>query len=108
MDIPWISEKTEQGILETVINTIDDKLDEVAADLPPPFSELWAALEGGISDEEAEQLVNALVGIANEKINIPMLSEEQEANLIMHPVIELIVQFVQEKTSGVLGAGTEA
>ena len=51
VNIPFMSEEAEQGILEKAVSAIDDKLDGVAEELPEPFGELWENLADGISDE---------------------------------------------------------
>ena len=107
VNIPFMSEETEQGILEKAVNAIDDKLDGIAEDLPEPFGELWENLADGISDEEAEQLVGALTEVINQKIDIPFLSEDQEANLIIRPALGLIVESVRARTRGSSGEDSQ-
>ncbi len=108
VNIPLLSESTEERILETIINTIDDELDEAAVDLPPILKDIWDKLEGGLTPEKAfniiitiltKELTPRLTKIANEKINIPLLSEETEARLIIEPAIELILASVRAQTS---------
>lgn len=107
VNIPFMSEEAEQGILEKAVSAIDDKLDGVAEELPEPFGELWENLADGISDEEAEQLVGALTDIINQKVDIPLLSEDQEADLIIRPALGLIVDSVRARTRGSLGADSQ-
>lgn len=99
VDLPFIGEEKEQDILESVLNGINGKLDEVTENLPEPVRETWEKLADGVSDEEAERLVEQLTVLVNERIDIPLLSEENEAEMVIHPAVSMIVDTMRSMAS---------
>lgn len=99
VDLPFIGEEKEQDILESVLNGINGKLDEVTENLPEPVRETWEKLADGVSDEEAERLVEQLTVLVNERIDIPLLSEENEAGMVIHPAVSMIVDTMRSMAS---------
>lgn len=99
VDLPFIGEEKEQDILESVLNGINGKLDEVTENLPEPARETWEKLADGVSDEEAERLVEQLTVLVNERIDIPLLSEENEAGMVIHPAVSMIVDTMRSMAS---------
>lgn len=99
VDLPFIGEEKEQDILESVLNGINGKLDEVTENLPEPVRETWEKLADGVSNEEAERLVEQLTVLVNERIDIPLLSEENEAEMVIHPAVSMIVDTMRSMAS---------
>lgn len=88
IDIPGVPEFVEQIIFEQAVHLIDEAIQNV---LPEPFKDLLNTLDDGIDRNTARQLADRLVVIVNEKVNIPILNEDQEARLF-RIVIDIIVK----------------
>ena len=92
IDVPLVSEKLEQAVFETAIRLIDEALDKV---LPAQMTELLEDLTGkselALDRAHSGNFIERLVGVLNEKVDIPFLGEQQEEKLI-RMVIELLVK----------------
>ena len=75
-----------------MLNGVDNKLNDVVGELPEPVRKIWDRLADGVSDEEAEGLIDQLTDVVNERIDIPFLSEEDEAGMIIRPAVSMIVE----------------
>jgi hypothetical protein len=87
INIPFIREINEQKIYIKVIVTIDRFLYD---NLPNELYDLIRSLDEGISDDEAKRLIKRVSTLANEKINIPYISEEIEY-MVLKFVIGIII-----------------
>ena len=91
IDIAWVPEAMEGQILEHAIGLIDKALEDV---LPEPFIGLMRDGGQGIDPDKAKAFGERLIGALNQKINLPYLSEEQEANLLrmmVDPVVQAMI-----------------
>ena len=88
IDIPWISEDMEQPIFEHAIGLLEGVLKDA---LPDIFQELTRSAEKGIDPSQVPELTERLVAIANTKVDLPYLNEQQEAQLF-HVVINPLVK----------------
>jgi hypothetical protein len=93
INIPIIGETGEEKILIKIILKIDNFIYE---NLPNEFYELARTAENGIDEEEAKMITGRLTKLANEKINLPFLSEKAEEKIIKY-VIKLIVKSAIKK-----------
>lgn len=75
IDIPIIGEKWEAKILIKVIKIVDGFLYD---HLPNELYDLVKNINDGISEEEAKEMTERFSRFANEKINIPFVSEHHE------------------------------
>ncbi|WP_372949385.1 hypothetical protein [Mariniphaga sp.] len=91
--IPIIGETGEEKILIKIILKIDNFLYE---NMPNEFYDLVRTTEKGIEKEEAKMIAERLTMLANEKINLPFLSEKVEEKIFRY-VIELIVNSAIKK-----------
>ncbi len=114
VNVPFISEKSEAQLLETAIRSLDPKIEGVMRDSLPPevFSVIMAFL-----DDELEMAVKAdlltkcfqklvgekLIAGLNEKLDIPVLSEDQE-RMLFSIVIDLMMKEVIKAIMGMLDA----
>lgn len=87
INIPIIDETKEEKIFVKIILKIDNFLYD---NLPNEFYDLMRSTENGIDDSEAVHLITRLTKMANDKINIPILSEKAEA-IALKFVIGLVV-----------------
>jgi len=79
INLPFLGEKKEAVVLAKVIRWIDRKLYEL---LPNEYYKLVKDSADGISKEEAQEIEDRLTPLINNAVNIPVLSEKQEAKLI--------------------------
>lgn len=86
-DVPIIDETKEEKIFIKIILKIDNFLYD---NLPNEFYGLLRSTENGIDDKEAIQLISRLTKLANNKIDIPILSEKAEEKAIKF-VIGIVV-----------------
>jgi len=87
IDVPIIDEIKEEKIFIKIILKIDNFLYD---NLPNEFYGLLRSTEKGIDDTEAIQLISRLTKLANNKIDIPILSEKAEEKAIKF-VIGIVV-----------------
>jgi hypothetical protein len=88
VDIPLIPEELEQTIFEHAVGMIDVALEDT---LPAVLAELIHNAQNGIDKDHAVVFANRLVESINQKIDLPYLSEEQEAK-ILRIVIDPLVK----------------
>lgn len=98
VNIPFMGEGKEQDLLESALGTINNQLDSVVDALPDSAKEIWAKVQDGVSDEEADDLKAQLVSGLNERVNIPFLGEGQEADMLIAPAVDLIVNTLRAQT----------
>jgi hypothetical protein len=79
INLPFLSEEQEFIIFVKVIKWIDRQLYKL---LPNEYYELVKDASNGISKEEAIKIEERLTPLINNVINIPIISEKQEAKLI--------------------------
>ena len=94
VNIPIIGEKAEEKLLEKVLTELDDK---VAQHLPDNLKAIWAKMSDGITTDEVNQLRDAVVTLANEKINLPILGEKGEAK-VFNLIFDALFSIVEKKT----------
>ncbi|MEE4285770.1 MAG: hypothetical protein V2I31_06465 [Mariniphaga sp.] len=87
VNIPVIGESGEEKILIKIILKIDNFMYD---NLPNEFYDLIRAADKGIDEEEAKMISARLTKLANEKINLPFLSETAEEKILGY-VIEMIM-----------------
>lgn len=75
INVPIIDETREEKIFIKIVLKIDNFMYD---NLPNEFYGLMRSTEKGIDDTEAIQLISRLTKLANNKINIPFLSEKAE------------------------------
>lgn len=92
LDLPFLDEDKEQQLLERIMSGMAGTLEEVVGELPDPVREIWDRIADGISDEDAEVLIEQLTELANERIDIPFLDEETEADMVIRPAVSTIVE----------------
>mgnify|MGYP000489016973 CR=1 FL=1 len=98
INIPMMSEEKEQSMLEKAVGMINGQLSVVTASLPESAQDILSRLGDGISEEEAAELKEALVPALNEKVDIPFLNEDQEADMLIAPVVDMIISTVGKVT----------
>lgn len=98
VNIPFMGEGKEQSMIENALGLINEQLDVVVGALPDSAKEVWEKIQDGVSEEEAADLKTQLVTGLNEKVNIPFLGEGQEADMLIKPAVELIVDTLQAQT----------
>lgn len=79
INLPLIGEKLELTVFAKIVKFVDMKLYEL---LPNEYYELVNDASNGINGDEAVLLENRLSKLINEKVNIPLISEEKEEELI--------------------------
>ncbi len=79
INLPFLSEAKEYVVFAKIIKWVDRKLYEL---LPNEYYELVKNTTDGISKEEANQIEERLTPLINTVVNIPVLTEKQEAKLI--------------------------
>jgi hypothetical protein len=87
VNIPVIGESGEEKILIKIILKIDNFMYD---NLPNEFYDLIRAADKGIDEDEAKMISARLTKLANEKINLPFLSETAEEKILGY-VIEMIM-----------------
>jgi hypothetical protein len=87
VNIPVIGESGEEKILIKIILKIDNFMYD---NLPNEFYDLIRAADKGIGEEEAKMISARLTKLANEKINLPFLSETAEEKILGYG-IEMIM-----------------
>lgn len=87
VNIPIVGETGEEKILVKIILKIDNFMYD---NLPNEFYDLIRAADKGIDEEEAKMITGRLTKLANEKINLPFLSETAEEKILGY-VIEMLV-----------------
>ena len=95
VNIPILSERREQKIIENLLRRVDD---EIAKHLPPALQDIWNKLDDGINAAEAEELGDELTKLINEKLDIPLLNEQQEEK-VLGTIVDLVMEVVQEKVN---------
>lgn len=98
INIPLMSEEKEQSMLEQAVGMINEQLSAVTGNLPESVQDILSRLADGISEEEAAELKEALVPALNEKVDIPFIGEEQEADMLIAPVVDMIISTVGSVT----------
>lgn len=88
VDIPLIPEELEQTVFEHAVGAIDVALEDT---LPAVLAELIHNAQNGIDKDHAVIFANRLVESINQKIDLPYLSEDQEAK-ILRIVIDPLVK----------------
>lgn len=78
-NIPVLGETSELIVFAKIIKLIDRKLCQL---LPNEYYKLVKDSTDGISQEEATALEKRLTPLINSRVNIPIISEEQEEKLI--------------------------
>jgi len=79
INLPFLKEEKEYVVFVKVIKWVDRKLYEL---LPNEYYELVKNSTDGISKEEAIQIEERLTPLINNVVNVPVLTERQEAKLI--------------------------
>ena len=81
IDVPFVPEMMEGALFEIAITAVSNKLGEV---IPPhwiPYlNDSLLGLTG--TDEQVEALVNDYASRINEKVDIPLVTEDREQELI--------------------------
>jgi hypothetical protein len=79
INLPFLKEEKEFIVFVKVIKLIDQQLYSL---LPNEYYVLVKDTTEGISEEEAKIIKERLTPVINKVINIPVLTEDQEENLI--------------------------
>ena len=79
INLPFLKEEKEYVVFVKVIKWVDRKLYEL---LSNEYYELVKNSTDGISKEEAIQIEERLTPLINNVVNVPVLTERQEAKLI--------------------------
>ena len=87
VNFPFLKEEKELKVFVKIIRLVDKKLYQL---LPNEYYELVKDATDGISKEEAKRIRKRLTPLINNVINIPVLTENQEAKLI-GAVLDLII-----------------
>ena len=87
IDIPLVPEEFEQTIFEHAIAVIDSALEEA---LPTVFHSLMREAERGIDKDHAREFADRLVESVNQKVDLPYLNEDQEAQLLFAVINPLV------------------
>ena len=95
IDLPLVSEELEQTIFEHAIAMIDAALEET---LPVIFHSLMRQVEQGIDKDHAKDFIERLVVSVNQKVDLPYLNEEQEAQLLRIVISPLVKAMTDGKT----------
>jgi hypothetical protein len=94
VDISLVSEEVEQLIFEHAVMIIDRALDDI---LPQLFKEFLRDREKGIDKDQARRFGDRLVKSLNKKVDLPYLTEAEEARLIRTVVDPIIKGMIQGK-----------
>lgn len=108
IDLPLVSEELEQTIFEHAIAMIDAALEDT---LPVIFQSLMRQVEQGIDKDHAKDFADRLVVSVNQKVDLPYLNEEQEAQLlriVINPLVKAMTdgKTLQSVLPGLQAAGT--
>ncbi len=95
VNISIIGERLEFILIRFGIRRLDAKLQEV---LPPDLYKMLEDASDGLSDEEIKVIEDKVVTILNEKVNVPILDEEQEKKLITAMMDKIIKALQKGKT----------
>lgn len=95
INLPVIGEKLELIILAKVIRLIDKKLYQL---LPNEYYKLINNMHDGLSAEEAAMMEIRLTKVLNQNINIPFISEKNEADLIGFVLSQIIKAMLKGAT----------
>ena len=95
IDLPLVSEELEQTIFEHAIAMIDAALEDT---LPVIFQSLMRQVEQGIDKDHAKDFADRLVVSVNQKVDLPYLNEEQEAQLLRIVINPLVKAMTDGKT----------
>lgn len=87
IDLPFIPEAQEGMILEQALNAISGTLSN---ELPQEASSYLSDPALGIEPSEANSMTEQLISMVNAQVNVPYLSEAQEA-YFLRMVVEAIV-----------------
>ena len=79
INLPFINEEKEFVVFAKVIKWVDRQLYRI---LPNEYYELVKDASDGISEEEADKIIERATPMINNVVNIPVLSEKQESTLI--------------------------
>ena len=79
INLPFLEEEKEFIVFAKVIKLVDQQLYNL---LPNEYYALVKDTTEGVSEEEAKIIKERLTPVINSAINIPVLTEEQEAHLI--------------------------
>ena len=96
-DIPAIPENVEQVWLEWIVG-------KIAQVLPPELITLLTDAADGLTDEEITEHTETLTKLANQIIDIPLLTESIEASLI-RPVVKQLLSYAKTGRALTLTAG---
>lgn len=92
IDIPGLSEETEQEIFRGAVNVITLAIETaVKAYLPNSLVNFLTDAAHGIDSDKSYVWIDRLTNYVNAVVNIPLLSEEQEAALI-RAVVTIVVK----------------
>ena len=79
VNLPFLNETRELQVFGKIIKWVEKKLYEL---LPNEYYELIKNSSDGVSEEEASLIEERVTPLINNVINIPVLTEKQEAKLI--------------------------
>lgn len=92
IDIPGLSEETEQEIFRGAVNVITLAIETaVKVYLPNSLVNFLTDAAHGIDSDKSYVWIDRLTNYVNAVVNIPLLSEEQEAALI-RAVVTIVVK----------------
>ncbi len=86
VNIPYLNEEQEQKVLVKAVRAVDLFLYD---QLPNEIYGLIKDASDGISQEEAERMSKRLAQIANERVNLPYLTEWMEQK-----IFEMLIGFI--------------
>lgn len=95
INIPMLSEDREQQMLEQAVSMMNEQLGAVTESLPEEAKEILGRIQDGISEEDAATLKESLVPSLNERVDIPFLGEDQEADMLIAPAVDMIISTLQ-------------
>ncbi len=87
INVPLIKETREEKILIKIVLKVDRFLYN---NLPNELYDLIRSADKGIDDNEAKRLINRLTKLANDKIDIPYLTESME-RIAIRFIISVII-----------------
>ena len=93
INVPFVKETGEERIIVKIVILVDTFLYDC---LPNEFYGLVRDFNNGIDDDEARELIKRLTKLANQKINIPWVSESVEKYIFLF-VISIIVNAARRK-----------
>ena len=95
INLPVLGEKTEAVIFKMVVKKILKFLEE---HLPEEWINLINNTSDGLTPQEVNAIVDKLVRYMNAQIDIPLLSEDEEA-IIFETVVRLIIESMAKNKS---------